>query len=58
MVAHQAVVMEPYREALAAAVQQVEEEGMVVVRLENDLAVMSAVRDVVVGRGRALLLAR
>jgi vancomycin permeability regulator SanA len=50
--------MEPYREALAIAVQQVEEEGMVVVRMENDLAVMSAVRDVVIGRGRALLLAR
>jgi hypothetical protein len=40
MVAHQAVVMEPYREALAVPVQQVEEEGMIVVGLDNDRAVM------------------
>src|SRR5260370_32830815 len=58
MVAHQAVVMEPYREALAVAVQQVEEAGMVVAGLGNDLAVISAVHDVVIGRGRAMLLAR
>jgi len=57
MIAHQTIMKEPYRKALAIPIQQLQKIGMVGVGLEDDLAVVVSVHDVVVGPEGTLLAA-